>query len=252
MNDNGRPNDPQSASQFGIPALTRLIIDQFKNRVDGEYLPQIHGDYLRVEYCDYPSRVSFNNTGYDQSIPLCSGLIVEGNFNGVTIWHDNLTTFTGLAKPQIILNLGRGKKLSVDNQNGKTGIPIPSNNSLIVTGFTLFYPVPEGYKTLTLVGVVGVTNAATPNACIVRGQFFDALGNVLAATGGLTKNSILYSSISQSLEDVLPPVQILATGWAFKLNASIPIPSKASSFQLVGSYSAVTSTDTARIAAFAS
>lgn len=201
MNDNGRPNDPLSAAQFLVPAISNITISQLSSaRVNGEFFPNIAGDFLRVAACDLPARISFNNTDVEQSIPVRNGMIVRGKFSGITLWHDAYGSFSSV-KPKIVLNLSRGSKLDIDNTGGSTGQSLPFfTNSFTTTLFEGDIPLPLGYNNILIKASVQVGNIGAPLVAMIKFFFFDRNNIVIDPTvlvrnakGYVTFNSSQYS-----------------------------------------------------------
>ena len=247
MNDNGLPNDPLMAAQFGVPAMTRIIISQLADRSFGEFFPALGGDYLRVESVDMPARISFGNTDFNQSIPLLSGMTIDGNFDGFTVYHDALGGFTN-ARPNIVLNIGRGNKIIVDSQSSKTLLPFPLSITLTTTGGTLAVPVPYGYKSVSLAGVIYVTNATAPFAANFLAALADT-NNVVILPGTLVRLGRTFTTLSATKAWIAPFVALSATTWAASFDVVLPVATGGEYFSIPFSYPAVTSTDFARITA---
>jgi hypothetical protein len=249
MNDNGLPHDPLSAAQFQMPVLFRQVFSQQTDRTNGEFFAQLSGDFLRVESCDFPARISFNNNDDKQSIPLISGSVFNGNFSGVTIWHDNYAGFTN-TRPQIVFNVGRGNDMAVDNLNGSTLIPLPYLQSGVgATGATIDIPAPYSHKRMSLALAIKVTNAAAPSAAFLDLAFFDVNGVALRPQS-LTRNAKVYNLFPSSNYQAVVPKAIGATAWEFDYSVVLPVPTQAEFLRIVATYPAVTSTDTVLVSAY--
>ena len=249
---NNLPFDALSASQFNVPAMVRYLLPQNKNRSDGDFIPNLGGTFLRVESVDMPARISFNNTDYNQSIPLLSGLIIDGIFSGVTIWHDDYSGF-GTSKPQIIFNIGRNKSAYVDSYAAGHGIQLPFFLSAInVNGFTLSIPVPLGFKKLSLNMVATVGNLSQPVSAIVSTRFYDAK-NIAVSPGSLTRNNITYNMNDDSSFAVVDAKVINTNIYAYASSMSANIPSTAERCDLIVAIGlAVTGISRNSVAAYAS
>lgn len=246
MFDNGLPHDPLSASQFAIQCLSKFTVSQIANRSTGEYFPNISGDFLSVDSCDMPARISFNSSGIDQSIPLVSGMTVEGNFSGITVWHDNYTGFTA-SQPQIVFALGRGNKLNVNNMGGRTLLHLPFElGTFSAAGIVVSFPVPYGYKKLTISGLVLVTAAAAPARVVATFGPRSAAGTTVLPAS-FTRGTINYntpSSLSKfAVADVVAGVGLNI--WNFVIpETEVTLPTLAESIRVTMSYAAaVTSSD---------
>lgn len=195
MNDNGLPQDPLSAAQFNVPALSRLTIPQNVDRTFGEYFPNVAGDYLRVESCDMAARLSFNNNDFSQSVPLLAGTIIEGNFSGVTIWHENYSNYI-VQKPKIVLAIGRGSNIQVDSQGGFSPQLLPwTLQGLNTTVYNAKSFVPFGCKKLSINAYLEYTNATAGSGFLFSGYFLDINGINISQCSAITKNSITFSNL---------------------------------------------------------
>ena len=249
---NGLPSDPLSATQFNMPAMVRYKIDQMFNRIDGEQMPVISGEYLRVESVDMPARIAFNNQDINQSIPLTAGMSIDGNFSGVTIFHDDYSNFT-VGLPFIVLNVGRDNKLQVDNSDAVNNLAL--NYKAFATTTTLgtsVIPVPSGHKKMDVNFSVICTNLAQPVTGVLNWRFLDK-NNIAVVAGSFTRDGNIYNTISaDALTLLIDGKNTGANEYTFQSSAKLRIPSGAVVLQALFSLgTAVTSIGLAKIAAYA-
>jgi hypothetical protein len=251
MNDNGLPNDPLSAAQFNVPALTRHSILQNVDRTNGEHFPTISGDFFHVDSIDFPARISFGNTDPEQSIPLIPGLEVRGRFSGITIYHDN---WSGSAdRPKIQFNLGRGNVLTINESQGKNGIHLPGLiTTASTTALNASIPVPYGYHLLNAELYNRVTNAASPENIRVSAEFLTLTGIVVPPA--LTRNGLVYNAIQNyATANIVQWIQTGANQWSFITKFfDLPIPSGAERLRFIYNLGvAVTSNDAVSLTGYA-
>lgn len=253
MNDNGLPNDPLSAAQFNVPALTRHSILQNVDRTNGEHFPTIAGDFFHVDSVDFPARISFGNTDPEQSIPLIPGLEVRGRFSGITIYHDNWSG--SVDRPKIQFNLGRGNVLTINNSLGRTGIQLPAFAQSTAATFNISVPVPYGYHLMDLNVYHEYNNPTLPDRTRIFVQFLTFAGVVTPPS--LTRNTVTYTGANDYAALGLTNWQSIglpaSNNWA-TLNEfkDIPIPSGAERLRVFASLpAALTAVVVARMGAFA-
>jgi hypothetical protein len=252
MNDNGLPNDPLMAAQFGVPTLTRVSVLQNVDRTNGEFFPAIAGDFFHVDSVDFPARISFGNTDPEQSVPLIPGMEVRGRFSGITIYHDNYSS--ALFRPKIQFNLGRGNVLAINNSLGRNGISLPAINSSTGASVNTSLMVPYGFHLLDAVLYNKVTNAAAPEIMQVFGRFRDLTNNTIVPPT-VARNGVTFNAPTGFHDTALTEWRQLgpANSWACVVKfRDLPIPTGAETFQIIYVFNTPpTSNDTVTVAGFA-
>lgn len=244
---------PILVDQLGASPIFKHIVRLNKDRTSGEYIPELSGQYLRVESVDYPCRISFNNLGYDQSVPCIPGLIVEGAFRGVTMWHDNYgASFRGVVR----FALAIGAKYFHDTDAVGTTLPLASSlGSLFPSSFSVSLFVPQGYRKLSGSILLTVSNLSQPVQAIVTARFGDAnLINYIGA--GVSRPLPIgnFGGLTTTVYQNLAPFSLVGTNlYAARVEfENIAIPHNAEYLQFIGNYPAVTSADSLVMSGFAS
>lgn len=226
MNDNMRPLDPLAASQFNRPGLLRnaIPLNGF-NGSQGRFLPDIAGDFLRVEAVDYPCRISFNNGDQDQAVPLLPGMLLVGPFSGITLWHDDLTTTT--TPVRALVTVGRSGAVSeADSFGGFSGQGLPAVAvSATTTVSRRDFIVPYGARQMRIKGANLWGNPTNPFAAQTVILALNSQG-VNQSILTIARNGQTYSTTSNRLFfGLIEAVQSGAAQWAYNLDTVVDLPS---------------------------
>lgn len=215
MNDNGLPSDPLSAAQFNRPALIRTSIPLNVNRTLGEFFPNVSGNFLRIDACDYLCRISFNNGDFDQAIPVVPGMTIDGDYSGITLWHDDLSATTAIVSPRLSLVIGRNTRAEVDSYGAFSALPVPyAITSATTVASIAECAVPYGARQAKWSATFLWGNPTTVFAGLVetRAIHLPAGTNVL---GTITRNGVAFNTTqNRLLTSWVAPVQSAAAQWA--------------------------------------
>ena len=224
MNDNGLPHDPLSASQFNRPAMPRVLISLNANRSNGEFFPNIAGDFFRVEALDYPCRVSFNNGDFEQSIPLTPGMMLHGNFSGITLWHDNLSAANTTAQ-RLALAVGRaGMWVELDSIGTFNGVALPFLLIASTTTSRNEVIIPYGAHQLKVNHSASWSNATTTLGAKFNIQFVDINGVAITSPIVVRSGTNYSTTPNRAYTKYSDPVHFGATEWAYTFDALVDIP----------------------------
>lgn len=235
---------PEGANIGSSVSIFRNTFSLAADRTSGELIPNLAGDFLRVESADLPCFISFGTQGRDQAIPMVAGMVIETPFSGVTIYHDNYIGWgAGISFPKLVLNVGAGCKVFVDAQQAGTGLGVPVSLVVSTTANQEHWmPMFPGYKKVTARVIAAGQLGVVPSGILIVGEFRNVAGTFLAG-GGLNRNGIVYGTLSRTLYQPVAPILVGAGNysWAHQFT-DIPIPTGAEYLRFSWAYDPVLTT----------
>lgn len=122
----------QDTAQFNLQGLRKFNISLRANRLSGEFIPAIEGDFLYIARSDIPCTISLIRQDGGHDILANEGDEYHGAFKGVWISHPDTSSVTGAAPLTLTIITGSGEKIT-NNLGSKTGPRFPQGG-IINTG----------------------------------------------------------------------------------------------------------------------
>lgn len=241
-----KPDNSQDSARFSIVPVSIAQFSLQKNRTQGELIPVLEGDFMRVERVDLPCRASFVTADGAQVISLTEGFEIASPFKQFTLIHDDYTL--AQSNPFLSIMTGRGSMFANQLANPFANrLPLAySQSSALGVGGRLTYTtmVPFNARRVRRArfsGLVTLTAALAADYFVQLGmQVYNASGPTVFMNGGLftrtNPDGSLYSPATVSPQsDVVTPDMTLVGANVYRVSAlfeDIPIPTGASVLNL--------------------
>ena len=189
-------NDPLYAGRFNVPTLIKNKISLRSDRKNGQFINSISGTFLRIEACDLPCSISFNNGDFNQSVPCVPGLVIAGPFTGITLYHDDYSTSSIRSSPSLSITTGRNTSQNYDSALGKTAQSVAYRVASSGTSFlSIEFPISLGYNQVVISGTYQYNNAS-PLVLNTNLLFYDngngSAGQVINS-GNIIRPPVIYN-----------------------------------------------------------
>ena len=226
----------QDTQQFNIQGIRKYTINLRANRVSGEFIPAIEGDYLYISKLDIPVNISLIRTDGGHDVLSREGDEYTGSFKGIWISHWDTSAIPGSTPLMMTILVGSGqtqRNSSNNPQSSRLGLPfLAAFTTPGVNGLTrIAFPVPDGANRIEeLVYSDTLTLTASKVSDVVAGiQFLDNSAQAVVSPS-LTVNGVAYGGVNGvygykcDQVDITPATFVY--GFGFRANG-IRIPSTA-------------------------